>query len=50
MNACRLKQSTGELFFPLNGGWVSTNKKEESANTQDAQDNQEPSNSDDSES
>lgn len=47
MNVGWLKPSTGELLFPLNGAWVSTNKKEESENTQD---NQEPSNSDDGES
>jgi len=48
MNVGWLKPSTGELLFPLNGAWVSTNKKEEPENTQE--DNQEPSNSDDGES
>jgi hypothetical protein len=47
MNVGWLKPSTGELLFPLNGTWVSTNKKEESENTQD---NKEPNNSDDGES
>lgn len=47
MNVGWLKPSTGELLFPLNGQWVSTNKKEEPESTQD---NQEPTNSDDSES
>lgn len=47
MNVGWLKPSTGELLFPLNGEWVSTNKKEESDNTQN---NQQPSDSDDSES
>jgi len=50
MNVGWLKPSTGELLFPLNGQWVSTNKKEEHANNQDTQDNQEQGNSDDSES